>query len=547
MERWTLGLDISTQSISATILDPAAGRVVTEHSIAYRDDRRTNGFGIAFDSLLVPPRAPGEADQPPLMFLAALDAVFADLTATGMDLGRLGAIAVSAQQHGHVYLTDEADATFADLAGAPADDDLVARFRRAFSYGTAPIWQTANTATQVAEIAAGAGGTAAVRELSGSDNPLRFTGAVIRRVAQEFPTAWDATARVHLLSSFLSGVLAGRADCPIDWGNGSGMTLMDYRRRDWSPELLEAVAAGLPGGAAGLRRRLPEVTSPLDVVGPVARYFVNRYGVAEDCVVTAGSGDNPQSKVMTGGDLLSLGTSFVLMVDTGTPVIDDNGFANAMYDGLGLPFVFACRTNGALVWEQLRRRFGIGDDWDACSRALADHRPGETIVTWQPFAESYPVAPAYDAPELEAAVRAGETFDRWYAAVVDSALVLTWAYAETFDPRWSGSDEPLAITGGPSGDDEIARRVAAIWRRPVIRVAAGGAATGSAVSAAAALQHAAAGGGERLETEALDRLRHQLIPPEPPIAPDPELVRAYHEEGAAAAIIADAERRAGGV
>jgi len=76
----TLGIDVSTQSISAVAVHAAdtpgesPARVVAEHSIAYRDDPRLNRYGIDHESLLVPPRVAGEADQPPEMFLAGLDA-----------------------------------------------------------------------------------------------------------------------------------------------------------------------------------------------------------------------------------------------------------------------------------------------------------------------------------------------------------------------------------------------------------------------------------------------------------------------------------------
>ncbi|MDA3947837.1 MAG: FGGY family carbohydrate kinase [Spirochaeta sp.] len=390
----TLGIDVSTQSISAVVVDPAASpaQVVAELSITYREDPRLNRFGIDHDSLLVPPRIAGEADQPPLMFLAGLEALFGDLAATGLDLGTIAAVSVSAQQHGHVYLNAAGTEALARLADGTAatGPDLTARFADAFAYGTAPIWQTADSQEAADEIRAAVGGTEAIVSVSGSDSPARFTGAVIRRTARRYPTAWAETTRVSLLSSFLSGVLTG-TDCPIDWGNGAGMTLMDYRERKWSRELVEAVAADLPGGADALGRALPELASPVAPAGRIAAYFVARYGFSPECVVNAGSGDNPQSKVMIDGDLLSLGSSFVYMVDTGEPVVDLQGYANSMYDGLGRPFVFACRTNGAMVWDRMRT--AAGADYARADAALAAATPGERVEIWQPYAESYPVAP----------------------------------------------------------------------------------------------------------------------------------------------------------
>ena len=104
--------------------------------------------------------------------------------------------------------------------------------------------------------------------------------------------------------------------------------------RRWGTELIAAAAEGLSGGAESLARRLPPLAHPLEIIGKIAPYFVERHGFDPACAIVAGSGDNPQSKVMAGGALLSLGTSFVLMCPGELP----HPSANAMYDGLGRPF-----------------------------------------------------------------------------------------------------------------------------------------------------------------------------------------------------------------
>ena len=537
---YTLGLDISTQSISAVVVavaSPAA--IVAEVSLRYRDDARLNRFGIDFGSLLVPPRVAGEADQPPEMFLAGLDAILADLVAAGIDLGRVAAVSVSAQQHGHVYLSRTGLAAIAAL-GAPGggergseSEDLVGLLRGAFAYGTAPIWQTADSQSAADEIRVAVGGTKAVVDVSGSDSPARFTGAVIRRTAGRYPVAWRDTARVALLSSFVSGVLAANPECPIDWGNGAGTTLMDYRTREWSDALVAAVGDGIPEGAGGVGRRLPGLASPITVAGTIARYFVDRYRFDPGCLVNIGSGDNPQSKVMIDGDLLSLGTSFVYMVDTGEPVVDTRGYANSMYDGIGRPFLFACRTNGAMVWDRVRDRFGA--DFDRAEWALAEARPGERLAVWQPYAESFPVGPPFDLVAGDG-VSDPPSFEDLYPAIVDSALVLTRYYAQGFE-RGKG---PLTLTGGPAGSVGIQRRVAAVFERPVVVMGSSGAALGSALSAWRTVIEAGSGGrGTGRDSgggaaargsgpsEELSRIRRELVPPERTVEPDPVFAAAY--------------------
>ncbi|MDR0440001.1 MAG: hypothetical protein LBI59_03335, partial [Candidatus Accumulibacter sp.] len=107
-DRTTLGLDASTQSLSAVLLKIGTGEVLWQRSLAYRDDPRLLGFGFEHDSLVMPPREPGEAEQPPRLFIAALDAILADLAGSGHDPAHVAAINTSGQQHGHVYLNSDA-------------------------------------------------------------------------------------------------------------------------------------------------------------------------------------------------------------------------------------------------------------------------------------------------------------------------------------------------------------------------------------------------------------------------------------------------------
>ena len=114
-KRLALGLDSSTQSLSAVVIDIDAAEKCFEHSLDYRADARLNRFGIGEDYIL-PPSDEGEAEQPPLMYLASLDAMFADLREAGVSLENILLINTSGQQHGHVYLNRDADALLAQLA-----------------------------------------------------------------------------------------------------------------------------------------------------------------------------------------------------------------------------------------------------------------------------------------------------------------------------------------------------------------------------------------------------------------------------------------------
>jgi xylulokinase len=389
---------------------------------------------------------------------------------------------------------------------------------------------SADTEAEAEEIRRALGGGEGVTALSGSDSPLRFSGAVLRRRAKRFPSLYSGTWRVHLISSFLAGVLAGEPDSPIDWGNGSGTSLMDWSGRVWAPRLLAAVGEGLPGGKAALVAKLPPLADPLAIVGPIAAYFRERYGIPEGCVIIAGSGDNPQSKVLAEGTLLSLGTSFVIMTEGSRPHLS----ANAMYDGLGRPFLFGCRTNGALAWEAVRTAHGLKpDDFAASDRALAGSAPGSVLRIFQSERESFPFSPI-----LDLGGRPGFAED--YAGVVDSSLGLLALGSAPFST--AGGD--IAVTGGAAASREVLKRIAAIWGRRVVPIADAGAAAGAAVAAACALVDGA--DREQKRAELAVEARRGAARPGTAVEPDPAAVRACRGKGGYLERLSEAFRGAGG-
>lgn len=68
----SLGLDISTQSISAVLVDVYSLKKVSPYSLDYMQDHRLYCFGIRNKDYLISPRVVGEADQPNKMFLASI-------------------------------------------------------------------------------------------------------------------------------------------------------------------------------------------------------------------------------------------------------------------------------------------------------------------------------------------------------------------------------------------------------------------------------------------------------------------------------------------
>ncbi|RYD46757.1 MAG: carbohydrate kinase, partial [Verrucomicrobiaceae bacterium] len=222
-----LGLDSSTQSLTAVVIDPSSGKITCQLAVNFGNDlpqyQSPSGF--------LPGGNDGEVHANPLMWLDAADLLLSKLSAA-TDLSTIQCIAGSGQQHGSVYL----DATFDDrLAGLEVSQDLKSQLAPALTRATSPIWMDTSTGAECAEITAALGGSAEVCARSGSNAIERFTGPQIRRFSKTDPAAYQKTARIHLVSSFLASILAGKP-VPIDFGDGAGMNLLNLAQLGWDKE-----------------------------------------------------------------------------------------------------------------------------------------------------------------------------------------------------------------------------------------------------------------------------------------------------------------------
>jgi xylulokinase len=440
-----LGLDSSTQSLTAVVLD-VRGRdrsIVFQHALSF--DRELPGYGTRHGVL--PDADARVALSSPLMWADALDRIMGVVSnALGADLGHVRAVSGSAQQHGTVYLNESAEARWAALSAA---EPLAAQIDRIFSRERSPIWMDASTSTECAAITQALGGARRVAELTGSRAFERFAGPQIRKFYEQDPEAYANTAAIHLVSSYMASLLAGR-HAPIDPGDGSGMNLMDIRSRSWA-------AAALDATAPGLAAKLPPVVPSWAVVGELSSYWMERYGFPAAKVV-AWSGDNPCSLIGTGlveeGRLaISLGTSDTLFAFMREPRIDPLQVGHVFGSPTGDYMALVCFANGSLARERIRDEYGL--DWNGFSNALRTTRPGNGGAIMLPWfvPEITPPVPTpgvrrcgLDPKDAPANVR----------AVVEGQMLSMAIHSE-----WTGvRAKTIHATGGASVNREILRIMA---------------------------------------------------------------------------------------
>jgi xylulokinase len=450
-----LGLDASTQSLTATILEIDRGRreIVFEDTInfdeAFPGYRTTNGVIRGEDGMTV--------TTPPAMWVAALDRMAAELAKSGVDLKTIRAISGSGQQHGSVYLTAEATRAFASLDPARP---LIDQLRGVFSRPVSPVWLDCSTGADCAAITAALGGDAAVAALTGSRAYERFTGAQIHKFAQQDPDAYARTDRIHLVSSFFASMLAG-THAPIDPGDGAGMNLMDLASRTWAPAALDAAAPDLA-------RRLPALADSWAVVGGLAPYWRQRYGFGPAKVI-AWSGDNPCSLLGLGlieaGQLgISLGTSDTVFGPVARPVHDPQGAGHVFGSPAGGYMALTCFANGSLARERVRDRHGL--DWDGFAALLASTPPGNgggMLAPWfvpeitPPVAQAGARWKAVDPSDAPRAVR----------AVVEGQAMSMRIHSRWIAPRVS----TIRVTGGAAANAAILQVIADVFDAELVRIA----------------------------------------------------------------------------
>ena len=498
-----LGLDSSTQSFTAVVLDAASGRVVHQRSVNFERDfpqfGTKNGVLPNADAAIV--------HAPPLMWVAALDRVLSELKDV-VDLSQVAAIAGSAQQHGSVYLRGSFAQTLSDLK---ADLPLADQFAGAFTRATAPIWMDSSTAEDCRAIDAALGGPLETQRVTGSAAYERFTGPQIRRFARTEPAAWQATGHVRLVSSFLASILAGR---PVgtDWGDGSGMNLLDLATKRWHQPALDAVSPDLA-------RRLGDPVEPWAVQGTISPALAKRYGFAATCRIVPWTGDNPASAiglglVRDGYCAISLGTSDVLFaISAARPAMPPAG--HIFFSPSGDHMALFCFANGSLAREAVKDAHKL--DWAGFSAALDRTAPGNAGRLMLPWFCPEIVPKVLKPGVVRANLKPGDA-DGECRAVVEGQFTSMRLRAQAAGIKPSA----LRATGGAAQNHAILQIAADVFQCPVRRSnVTNTAALGAAVRAAHAIERSAG----------WDRLLIGAVEPQlgPEVAPRRNLAAVYDQ------------------
>ncbi len=314
-----LGIDSGTKSTKALVLDLEAGKVLALAQQAYG----------TIEGL-----PPGHVEQDPQIWIDAAEATIAQcLGKIGARRGEIRAVGVSAQQHGLVAL---------DEAGEPLRP--------------AKLWNDVSTEAQCQEFDQEFGGSEGLIDLIGNPMLPGYTAPKLLWLKENEPANFRRLTNVLLPHNFLNLWLTGERQ--MEFGDASGTGLMDVRTRKWSQPILKFIDPRLES-------LLPPLRSSKRPTGLLRSVLREKWGLGDDALVSAGSGDNMMSAIGTGnirpGVLtVSLGTSGTICAFADEPVIDPKGEVAAFCDATDHWLPLTCTMNMAAAIDQVRELFA----WD---------------------------------------------------------------------------------------------------------------------------------------------------------------------------------------
>ncbi|MCD4524624.1 FGGY family carbohydrate kinase [Nocardioides sp. cx-173] len=293
-----LGVDSSTQSTKAVLVDAADGTVVAERSAPHPDGTE------------VDPRA----------WLAAYDDATAGL------VERAEALAVGGQQHGMVALGKD---------GQPVRDAL--------------LWNDTRSADAARTLVGEMGGPDACAAAVGSVLVASFTASKLRWLRDHEPEAAAAVREVLLPHDYVSRHAAAPGTPAFtDRGDASGTGYFDATTGAWRRDLAAA--------ALGHEVGLPRVAADGAAAAETAAGQKLGPGTGDNMAAALGLGLGP------GDVLVSIGTSGVASAVSATPVADGTGTVTGFADAAGGYLPMVTTMNAARILSLQARWLGVDLD-----------------------------------------------------------------------------------------------------------------------------------------------------------------------------------------
>ncbi|MEU3547482.1 xylulokinase [Streptomyces longwoodensis] len=399
-----VGVDTSTQSTKALVVDVATGRVVASGQAPHTV---SSGAGRESD-----PRQ-------------WWDALCEALRQCGDAAHEAAAVSIGGQQHGLVTL---------DAQGEPVRPAL--------------LWNDVRSAPQARRLTEDLGGAKFWAERTGSVPAASFTVTKWAWLAENEPEAVRATRAVRLPHDYLTERLTGEGT--TDRGDASGTGWWASSTEAYDPEILAHV--GLD------QALLPRVVRPGEVAGTVHRHDLP---FSKGTLVAPGTGDNAAAALglglRPGTPVLSLGTSGTVYAVSRHRPADPTGTVAGFADAHGDWLPLACTLNCTLAVDRLAALLGL-------DREAVEPAGGVTLL---PYLDGERTPNLPHAAGLLHGLRHDTTAGQILQAAYDGAVHALLAALDLVLDADADRSAPLLLIGGGARGTAWQQTVRRLSGRPV--------------------------------------------------------------------------------
>ncbi|MFI6370190.1 xylulokinase [Streptomyces sp. NPDC050546] len=399
-----VGVDSSTQSTKALVVDAATGRVVASGQAPHTV---SSGAGRESD-----PRQ-------------WWDALCEALRQCGDAAHEAAAVSVGGQQHGLVTL---------DERGEPVRPAL--------------LWNDVRSAPQARRLTEELGGAKFWAERTGSVPAASFTVTKWAWLAEHEPEAVRATRALRLPHDYLTERLTGQGT--TDRGDVSGT--------GWWASGTESYDEGILAHVGLDPALLPRVVRPGEVAGTVHSHELP---FSKGTLVAPGTGDNAAAALglglRPGVPVMSLGTSGTVYAVSRHRPADPSGTVAGFADARGDWLPLACTLNCTLAVDRVATLLGL--DRDAVE-------PG-TAVTLLPYLDGERTPNLPNASGLLHGLRHDTTGGQLLQAAYDGAVHSLLGALDLVLDQDADSSAPLLLIGGGARGAAWQQTVRRLSGRPV--------------------------------------------------------------------------------
>lgn len=337
-----LGIDIGTGGSRAVLINES-GETLASQTVEH--------LGFSSPHL-------GWAEQDPNdWWRAATAAIRSVLAVEGVRPEEIGAVGLSGQMHGSVFLDEK--------------DDVLR---------PALLWCDQRTEKQCSEITRTIGSERLI-ELVCNPAVTGFTLPKILWLRENEPAVWQRVRSILLPKDYVRLRLSG--DKASDVADSSGTLLFDVQKRKWSDEMLSAFDLNA--------KFFPKVFESIEITGSVSSAGTAATGLLAGTPIVAGAGDNAagaigMGTVAPGTASVTIGTSGVVFIVTDKPTLDRKGRVHTLCHAIPERWHMTGVTQGAgLSLKWFRENFARELSYDELVSEAAGVAPGSEGAIWLPY------------------------------------------------------------------------------------------------------------------------------------------------------------------